>query len=197
VDELIKLDVRKDRVPKDSSHELTKVMNNYFVQATGIPFRSESIFVTANYYASLVYGDPYMVFPIGNIKTAFSEKISDAWVTFEEGLNLEDATVPSSISEFDARIVTDSLNAIGVHTTQARRILSLEKALRNNHQIYYKFIAELLSRGNFFKFNEIDNDVIADQEIMVACDSYYAYKLDKSLGNNNPEISKLLKELHL
>lgn len=73
------MQVRKDRQPTDSSQELHQLLDMAIESELGFKARSESLFVTNNHHVIADYGDPYVIFPIGDFKFAWSPYISDAY----------------------------------------------------------------------------------------------------------------------
>jgi hypothetical protein len=57
-------DVRKDRIPKDTSQMKHIYYDLKFEEKFGIPLRSQTIFCTSNFITAKVYGNAYYIFPI-------------------------------------------------------------------------------------------------------------------------------------
>lgn len=72
--------VRKDRKPKDSSVSQDLIMNAY-LKERGLPLRSKSMFATTDQGMAMVYGEEYLVFPIGNFKSVYFSEVEDMYST--------------------------------------------------------------------------------------------------------------------
>ena len=70
--------VRKDRVPKDSN-ESESIFINGFLRDNKLPLRSNTMFATTDIGMASVYGDEYQVFPIGNFKCYYFDRIDDVY----------------------------------------------------------------------------------------------------------------------
>ena len=68
----------KSRSPTDTPRRFHDAADEYFEKKFGVKFRSKSIFTTPNHGLS-EYGDPFIVFPVGEYKVCFSPIVSDAY----------------------------------------------------------------------------------------------------------------------
>jgi len=69
--------VRKDRRPTDMSKTMSKRLDDAFNAVFDIRGRSQCVFVTGDESTAIRYGDPYYIFPKGNIHWLWSEKVED------------------------------------------------------------------------------------------------------------------------
>lgn len=76
--------VRKDRMPKDSSIEFHEMMNDAFEDAFGVRARSESVFATTLFSEAKHYGKVYIIFPMGKYKLIWSDEVEDLYSRFED-----------------------------------------------------------------------------------------------------------------
>lgn len=72
--------VRSNRNPKDTPLEVHKLLDKLFHKKFGVKARSNALFCTNEYLATLQYGNPYYIFPIGKYKTIWSPDISDLYL---------------------------------------------------------------------------------------------------------------------
>ncbi len=83
-DDIRKVIPRDDRLPKDVPIEVHKTMDNAFKKYFGWNARSNGVFATTNKYESMNYGNPVMMFPIGNTyKYVYSKKVDDLLLFFK------------------------------------------------------------------------------------------------------------------
>ena len=86
-DKWAKIKVDKNRIPVDSSEELTDALDKvYSVIGSNISRRS-CIFVTRSLKVAEDYNSAYVVFPIGDYEVLWNDNIKDAYKTFEEDDN--------------------------------------------------------------------------------------------------------------
>lgn len=77
--------VRKNRIPKDTSAEVHNFVNDYLHDEFGIWGRSETLFVTSKYGDASSYGDSvYIIFPIGKYKIIWNPDIQDMYTEFQD-----------------------------------------------------------------------------------------------------------------
>jgi hypothetical protein len=131
VDVFAKLNVRKDRKPKDMPPEFHEALNDYLVKKFGIPYRSESIFVTSRRNDAASYGDVCYVFPIGDFTFIWDKIIDDPWID-----------------------LVDRNRWLG------------------NYEV--KDFVTYLEAHDSYQDTDFIGAAISENEIMIACDSYYA-----------------------
>jgi hypothetical protein len=71
--------IRKDRTPKDMPLDLHVLLDNWFYKKFGVKARSNSIFVTFYVDETTLYGEPYMIFPIGKYTAISSAHVRDLY----------------------------------------------------------------------------------------------------------------------
>lgn len=69
--------VRKDRTPRDTPKHVHNYVDELFYDEFGIRARSNTLFCSMDAHAVKTYGDPYLIFPIGQYKLIWSPEISD------------------------------------------------------------------------------------------------------------------------
>ncbi len=143
--------VRLDnRTPKSMDPHLFDNVNKYFTEIYGQPFRN-SMLATGDQYHTRLFGRTYAVFPKGNFKFLWNDKVQDfnfSYSNFGRQLQDNDRIEGSMYS-------SDNRDLIGK--------LFLEE-----------FVAEV-------DWHQIDltSATAADVEIMIRCKSYYGINWDK------------------
>jgi len=67
-----------NRSPRDTDEEVHWVVDEWFLERTGIRFRSNATFGTGDYDVVVSnYGSPYIIFPIGEFSYCWSTKVAD------------------------------------------------------------------------------------------------------------------------
>lgn len=84
-DDLIIRNVRKDRRPKHSVLKYSNFLDNALKKKFGWKPRSEGLFVTGSASIADDYGNLYLVFPTGNFKFIWNEKIQDFYTFLYSG----------------------------------------------------------------------------------------------------------------
>lgn len=78
-----KLKVRKDRSPANMHFDLHKSLDNWFKKNYGFKARSEALFVSLadkdGFVTANIYGDTYLIYPIGEYNYIYSKKYADLW----------------------------------------------------------------------------------------------------------------------
>jgi hypothetical protein len=74
-----KFRVRQDRIPKDTPKWAHEMIDADFEKKFKWKPRTQGLFVTGNDDQADVYGDPYLVFPIGNFKILWSPDVEDLY----------------------------------------------------------------------------------------------------------------------
>jgi hypothetical protein len=67
-----------DRKPKDTPHDLHEIINDYFTDKFGEPFRN-AMFVVGSDRIAGEYGQQYSIFPAGNFTFLWSDQITDLY----------------------------------------------------------------------------------------------------------------------
>jgi len=71
--------IRKDRTPRDMPVNLHKWVDEWFHTKFGIKARSETIFCVSDGVSASNYGEPYLIFPIGEFDIIWSDKVVDLY----------------------------------------------------------------------------------------------------------------------
>lgn len=75
---IVRAKTRAARRPRDSSLALSKLVDDWFLDKFGHRFRTQNVFFASYSIApTVVYGTPFMAFPIGNFTPLASAEISD------------------------------------------------------------------------------------------------------------------------
>jgi len=69
-----------DRIPKDITPEVHAEINELFTDKYGAPFRN-SVFVSGDKYMTADYGNPYIIFPVGEFQILWTPDFPDLFVT--------------------------------------------------------------------------------------------------------------------
>lgn len=78
--QFVKMPIRTDRRPKDSSSMATSAFNYMFERATGIPqIRNITTYITPKLSTAMDYGDPFLVFPMNGTKYLKGHGINDLY----------------------------------------------------------------------------------------------------------------------
>ena len=106
-----RLKVNKNRIPLDSSDELTSALNALYGQ-TGSPVtRNNCIFTTTDERAANNYGNTFVVFPIGEYHALWNNEIDDAYLVFEK---LKKLTVDAISQPFYTDLASHPLGYVEV-----------------------------------------------------------------------------------
>ena len=71
------VDVRQDRKPRDMSVEIHNGIDTELKKRGFVARRGNSIFCTGSFNSSLMYGKPYLVFPVGEFSYTWSRVVKD------------------------------------------------------------------------------------------------------------------------
>lgn len=71
--------VRRNRKASSTPQWFSDIVDEYFVEKFGTPFRSASIFCTTQVNVAMLYGPLYAIFPIGDFKYCYSPIIEDMY----------------------------------------------------------------------------------------------------------------------
>lgn len=136
------LSVLKDRRPKDMPHSFHVAFNDYLVEKFGIPYRSQSLFVTSSRMDASSYGDIYCVFPMGDFTFIWDKNIDDPWIDLVD-----------------------------------------RNMWRGNYEAE-DFVAYLRAHDSY-QDTDFIGAVLSKNEIMIACESYYAINRSSMIGKNS------------
>lgn len=141
--------VRFDRKSKDTSKALSNKIDNWFKKMFNIAFRSSAIFIVGNISTAMEYGQPFIIFPIGDYDYCWSERYSDLTEDFFTAIKQLKYFEPKEM-EYLSNYKLD--NASQKHVN--------EIMIDGN----YKFNIDLYKALTKFK----------QCEVMISCDNYYA-----------------------
>lgn len=139
--------VRFDRKPKDMSKTISVKIDNWFKKKFNIMFRSSSVFVIGRISTAVTYGQPFIIFPIGDYDYCWSEVYSD--LTEDFLMKVE------QLKKYESEKM---------------------KYLLNYEDIKQKHVNEIMEDGAY-KFNTDLYEALTkykQYEIMISCDNYYA-----------------------
>jgi hypothetical protein len=71
--------VRLNRKATNTPQWFSDIVDEYFVEKFGTPFRSVSMFCTTQAFTAMTYGPLYAIFPIGDFKYCYSPIIEDMY----------------------------------------------------------------------------------------------------------------------
>lgn len=153
----------KPRVPKDSTKEIHKLLDDQFAEDYGVRFRSNAIFCTGAQGIASDYGTVYMIFPIGKFDFLWSAEVDDAFNYFDgykHGMNpMVLKKHPNLFSVRDIWGMEDESDAFKTYFGEL-------KAALNDKAFDYTFNKDL------------EGAINSDNEIMLSCHSYYAVYWD-------------------
>ena len=147
--------VRPDRKPMSTPLPIHEFMDNWFYEKFGVRFRSNAMFVTKSQGSARLYGNVYIVFPIGEFKYCYSSTIDDLYATIAN-------EIESKLSSHYAPLTKEKFNDF----------LSDE----DNLEFAIDIVEKILTESKY-----VDNDlkyVSYTPEIMINCKTYLAIKSD-------------------
>lgn len=71
--------IRRDRYPSATSTEITDAVNAAMSQKVGFKPRTQALFVTLDEQQAGIYGQPFMIFPVGDFSIAYLEGVRDLY----------------------------------------------------------------------------------------------------------------------
>ena len=150
--------VRKNREPERTELQLHFLLDKAFLKIFGWKARSQGLFVSGDWGTAATYGDPYVIFPIGEFKFVWSPDYADLY------------TVP---------ILTGEL------TDDDPAVKKWKKANKKGRYEILKQRPDILE--NFLKYDYTNKNLIkaikSNNEIAVACEKYIAIKVIESYDN--------------
>lgn len=123
--------VRKDRRPKDTPEEIHNAIDEWFENKFGFKARSQTMFVfgqNIKRHTLSQYGKGCIVFPIGPIKYAWSNRIYDLYAKFNGAEEME-----------DIRTMIDALERAAYTDDQLSAAVKLDKEIMMECSGYYAF----------------------------------------------------------
>lgn len=184
-DLFLKGSVRNDRSPKDSPNWLHDALNDYFISKVGVPLRSASLFIAADYGLASNYGKTYMIFPIGNFNYAWSKLTADpAYEMFMSLANDYSAPSQTVAAEKITKQFMEFLKKENPHEYDEADgdieewIRITTQDLGHGESTWAKFIMKFIKENDLWLFNEglryAASKKYKEHEVMVVCDQYYA-----------------------
>ena len=147
--------VRPDRRPMSTPLPIHEFMDNWFYEKFGIRFRSNAMFVTKSQGSARLYGNVYIVFPIGEFKYCYSSTIDDLYATIAN-------KIESKLSSHYAPLTKEKFNDF----------LSDDDNLKFALDIVEKILSDS-------KYIDSDLEKVSNfPEIMINCKTYLAIKSD-------------------
>ena len=187
-------EVRKNRIPKDTSQTGHAILNEFFKKAFGVAARSESLFVTPSRGIASGYGVAYEIFPLDDFDYIWSPILQDAYYLESKIPNPADTRGPAakrlgvllvgvirklwpaSKPFLDNKLI--DLVYHGEFDTPADERLKLPKLFKNDSQskkdrdLILKTLLELHG-DELYKFNA-GISTNRENEVMLVCDHYIA-----------------------
>lgn len=141
-------DIRKDRKPKDTPAFISTLLDDWFEDKFNVRARTKSMFCYGDGAEgkshSGMYGSPYIVFPIGEMKCIWSPLVNDLTFALAKKFIISAPVEAEKINEFlDNQQFTDQ---------------NLAKAMNSNSEImivassYYAVNTDLMSDADLLKF---------------------------------------------
>lgn len=181
--------VRADREPRDSPKWLHDAMNKKFVSKVGLPLRSASLFVVGDIDQADNYGQPFMIFPIGDFHYAWSDKTADPTHEFYMNPIENSSLVDSTTSEYMKTVEKEFFRYLkknypeGYAASNEKFSDFLAWAEEENENPWIEFVKDFISKNELWKYDEGLQKALSpkfhDHEIMLACDKYYAVNTSK------------------
>lgn len=171
--------VKNDRKPKDMPESVHAMLNKFFTKHVGVPLRSSSLFVTGDWRMAGGYGDPYVIFPIGEFHYAWAPSIGDAYHALAAN------TTPDTWAGDFGKYMWKSAKELKIDINGGEYdIDAYQRQLQHTFDKY---------GDKIYKFDTgLDKAVkLKDMEIMLVCDKFYALELSgMKLDDYNAIIQK-------
>lgn len=154
-----KLNVRKNRQPRDMPKDIHKLIDDWFLENFGHRYRSNALFATSNFteIKSADYGTPHRIFPIGDFNFVWSPAATDLWTATEKDM-----------SDF---------------------VIKQGDDIHKDPELLKDFVDNMMKNLNY-QSTDIKKAIKSRNEIMIACDSYYA----TTISGFNKELERKLKK---
>lgn len=173
----------RNRKPVDSSQRLHDLLDEYLEKYFMFPYRSKGLFCTGSRKTAKEYGKPVLIFPIGNFKYVYSERIVDAYAAFQGSTGMG--------KSFDAGFTADMYNTIRDDIfkhdnpiiekwSPTKDLEVVEKLMRSNANKWYECVAAWLEQEHPYTNRGLKKLLWHDEpknEVMIQCDSYVCIKL--------------------
>jgi len=218
-DMIIKGTVRDDRVPRDTPKTYHKLMDKFFMNEFGFPYRTASLFTTTKISTTYDYGAPFLIFPIGDYTLCYSPLILDVTLDVAGG-GYSSGGVSDAL-----KAVVNSLDDTKIRTEGASLGLKLysKTSLYGAIQLFQTFYQAVPSGSKLSYILEDDVDFYEamkqfivdvilpdcgyretqqygnadDSEVMVRCQTYYGltYNRPHSLHADDRTFSTLFRNI--
>jgi hypothetical protein len=176
------VNVRTNRLPADMPEHMHKIVDDYFKQKFGHPYRSAAAFASGDETAAAEYGVVCAIFPVGEYTFSTSKNVIDLFSIFQNTTKLYDTGI--SFGNYSTADICDRVTDImdseddGAEATE--------------------FIVNVLDALKYKETTKIPTTHF--NEIMVNCEKYYAVSLDAfeedSYDNNSKKIKKLMRLIY-
>lgn len=148
---------RQDRRPLLINKELHTMMDTWSKKNWGFAARSASSFTTNREHNARMYGKPYIFFPIGNLKYAWNDDVTELYKTYDGWIWR----------------VSDEYNSTNYHSTSQAEEISEEQAQEN---VFNNLIVPELQNyktSGLDKMLKQPGDRQGYAEAIINCKSYY------------------------
>lgn len=176
---------RKDRLPKDNTKEFHDLLNEIFYNKFKVKIRSNGIFCGLTHQQTSEYGEPYIIFPIGEYSLYWSEHIWDiydeAWQqTHKPGKKPDDQIINLVLSYLaDKRRDTSSFadwyeGFFNIEKPMSENEIERKmKYYKKNAKIHYEQFGNLYKKTSFKTYSEKRGNAV---ECTLICDGFYGAK---------------------
>lgn len=110
--------VRQDRNPRDTNSVFHKLLDDYLYETFGFRYRSQGLFATTDIEIASDFGDPYIIFPTGDVKACWSNDVTDVFDAFFSSADrhifklagifgMSDTDIRNKLKEYDLYLPID------------------------------------------------------------------------------------------
>ncbi len=82
--------IRTDRKPTNTKQETHQVFDDLFLRKYGIRWRTNSIFTTGSYSEADLYGQVYIIFPVGRFDYIYNPVVADLYLYTKRKLTIDE-----------------------------------------------------------------------------------------------------------
>lgn len=182
---LSKFSVRKDRTPSDVPLITHEILDEAFDKLVGIKARSKTLFGAQTIAMAEDYGNPYIIFPIGEVDIVTSNEVDDLYSALKENrLVLDKKKLKTRVNELISTGLNDkehikfllsriSLNKlIEAYEDMLEDLDDLDISEEDVNEFIVNCTADVLKDNGYFRTDALKN-ISTDSELMINCDSYY------------------------
>ena len=131
--------VRSDRKPKDTSVELHKMFDDYFLKKFGIRLRSESVFCYRYHDPNnKSYGTQFMIFPVDEFHIYYNPDVEDLFIHTGDTDHLE----PDYFNRIASGYEKEKVNTVPNSTSEFMLYCTNYYAIALNDREYLKFLRD-------------------------------------------------------